>query len=216
MKITNGFQNGTTTTTTHSSFVVQQKPWTPTKRRGPISGEWKTPGPADITLPSTFGVQRKVDVTRSKSPAFTFAGKREEKTKFVTPGPGSYNVSGVRRTGKEAQQGKTISGRTKSPQPFKTPAPGEYSPQRRVVLNKSPAFSFGHKGKDPKPDNVPGRPALDLIFLVVNSNFKFIKTGLTFEDNTEWLAQRVIFETNRNFKTNKSEEEILMIYIEIT
>ncbi|GFT49308.1 outer dense fiber protein 3 [Trichonephila clavipes] len=147
----NGYQNGTTQ---HSAFSVQQKPWTPTKRRGPISGEWQTPGPADITLPSTFG-PKKSDATRSKSPAYTFSGKHEEKVKFATPGPGSYNVSGVRRTGKEVHQGKTISGRTKDPQPFKTPSPGEYTPERRTVLHKAPAFTFGHKGKETKPDNIP-------------------------------------------------------------
>ncbi|GFT49311.1 outer dense fiber protein 3 [Trichonephila clavipes] len=153
----NGYQNGTTQ---HSAFSVQQKPWTPTKRRGPISGEWQTPGPADITLPSTFG-PKKSDATRSKSPAYTFSGKHEEKVKFATPGPGSYNVSGVRRTGKEVHQGKTISGRTKDPQPFKTPSPGEYTPERRTVLHKAPAFTFGHKGKETKPDNIPAPGAYE-------------------------------------------------------
>ncbi|GIY11442.1 uncharacterized protein CDAR_374311 [Caerostris darwini] len=155
MKITNGC-------TTHSAFVVQQRQWTPTKRRGPIAGEWQTPGPADITLPSTLG-PRKRDITRAKSPAFTFSGKHEEKVKFTTPGPGSYNVSGVRRTGKEVQQGKTISGRTKDPQPFKTPSPGEYTPEKcqKVVLNKSPAYSFGHKGKDAKPSDIPAPGAYE-------------------------------------------------------
>lgn len=85
-----------------------------------------------------------------------FFFRHESKLKFVTPGPGSYEVSDVRRTGKEKPQGPTISGRHKQPQPFKTPSPGEYTPERRIVLNKSPAYSFGLKGKDVKPNNVPG------------------------------------------------------------
>ena len=33
----------------------QQRPWTPTKRRGPIAAEFSGPGPAAVTLPSSIG-----------------------------------------------------------------------------------------------------------------------------------------------------------------
>lgn len=33
----------------------QQRPWTPTKRRGPIAAEYKSPGPACVNLQSTIG-----------------------------------------------------------------------------------------------------------------------------------------------------------------
>lgn len=33
----------------------QQRPWTPTKRRGPIAAEFQGPGPAAISLPSYIG-----------------------------------------------------------------------------------------------------------------------------------------------------------------
>lgn len=33
----------------------QQRPWTPTKRRGPIAAEYKSPGPACVALQSTIG-----------------------------------------------------------------------------------------------------------------------------------------------------------------
>lgn len=33
----------------------QQRPWTPTKRRGPIAAEFQGPGPASVALPSTIG-----------------------------------------------------------------------------------------------------------------------------------------------------------------
>lgn len=36
----------------------QQRPWTPTKRRGPIAAEFQGPGPASVTLPSTIGLCR--------------------------------------------------------------------------------------------------------------------------------------------------------------
>ncbi len=34
---------------------VAQRPWTPTKRRGPIAAEFTGPGPAWVTLPSLIG-----------------------------------------------------------------------------------------------------------------------------------------------------------------
>lgn len=33
----------------------EQRPWEPTKRRGPISAEMKTPGPACVDLPPLLG-----------------------------------------------------------------------------------------------------------------------------------------------------------------
>jgi hypothetical protein len=32
-----------------------QRPWTPTKRRGPIAAEYNSPGPACVSLPSYIG-----------------------------------------------------------------------------------------------------------------------------------------------------------------
>lgn len=32
-----------------------QRPWTPTKRRGPIAAEYSSPGPACVSLPTYIG-----------------------------------------------------------------------------------------------------------------------------------------------------------------
>lgn len=34
---------------------LTQRPWTPTKRRGPIAAEYSSPGPACVTLPPLIG-----------------------------------------------------------------------------------------------------------------------------------------------------------------
>lgn len=34
---------------------LTQRPWTPTKRRGPIAAEYNSPGPACVSLPSYIG-----------------------------------------------------------------------------------------------------------------------------------------------------------------
>lgn len=33
----------------------EQRPWTPTKRRGPIAAEMQNPGPACVNLPQLLG-----------------------------------------------------------------------------------------------------------------------------------------------------------------
>jgi hypothetical protein len=37
--------------------VVEHRPWTPTKRRGPIGAEHASPGPACVQLPHLVGKQ---------------------------------------------------------------------------------------------------------------------------------------------------------------
>lgn len=34
---------------------MTQRPWTPTKKRGPIAAEYNSPGPACVTLPPLIG-----------------------------------------------------------------------------------------------------------------------------------------------------------------
>lgn len=36
---------------------MTQRPWTPTKRRGPIAAEYTSPGPACVTLPPLIGME---------------------------------------------------------------------------------------------------------------------------------------------------------------
>lgn len=40
-----------------------------------------------------------------------------------------------------------------------TPSPGDYTPEKgeRAVRSKSPAFSFGGKGKEHKQEYIPGK-----------------------------------------------------------
>jgi len=47
----------------------------------------------------------------------------------------------------------------KDPKSFVTPAPGAYNPESadKDIRRTSPKFSFGIKGKDDKPINIPGK-----------------------------------------------------------
>lgn len=45
----------------------EQRPWTPTVRRGQIAAETSTPGPAAVTLPSLIGnMQKTVNLGKKK------------------------------------------------------------------------------------------------------------------------------------------------------
>ncbi|CAN7995146.1 unnamed protein product, partial [Ixodes hexagonus] len=141
-----------------SGYYVQQRPWTPTKRRGPIASDFKTPGPGSFTIPSTIGHQSSTNVTKgSKAPSYTFGAKIEEKKDLFVPGPGTYNIAGISEKGKETVPAPFIGAKIKEPEGFKTPAPGAYNPEKAdSVLNAAPSYTFGAKIKDPKPADIPG------------------------------------------------------------
>ncbi|RWS16504.1 outer dense fiber protein 3-like protein [Dinothrombium tinctorium] len=139
-----------------SGFYIQQRPWTPTKRRGPIAAEFNTPGPAAFTLPSTFGPNCN-DARKAKPPAYSFGIKYDEKHDIATPGPGEYTVDGVTKSGKDWSRSAFISPRFKEPEPFKTPAPGAYNPEKSfiVVKEQSPSYTFGVKVEENERDLTP-------------------------------------------------------------
>ncbi|KAK0076466.1 hypothetical protein PV325_005315 [Microctonus aethiopoides] len=68
-----------------------QRPWTPTRRRGPIAAEFASPGPACKTV---------VDSKRGRAPAFSFGSRHAHKDESPGPGPGQYDVSGLSAKGK--------------------------------------------------------------------------------------------------------------------
>lgn len=125
---------------------VTQRPWTPTKRRGPIAAEYSSPGPACVTLPPLIG-KTVPDSKRERAPAFSFGSRHETKNVSPGPGPGQYNVSGLSAKGKDAAPALSLHGRTKTTKPEITPAPGDYNPQKaeKIILDSSPKYSFGVK-----------------------------------------------------------------------
>ncbi|KAH8030279.1 hypothetical protein HPB51_006711 [Rhipicephalus microplus] len=142
-----------------SGYYVQQRPWSPTKRRGPISSDFKTPGPGAFTIPSTIGEKASTNVTKGqKAPAFTFGTKTEEKRDLFVPGPGAYNIAGLSEKGKETVPAPTMAPKLREPEGFKTPAPGAYNPEKaeQCVLSAAPMYTFGSKIRDPKPADIPG------------------------------------------------------------
>ncbi|KAJ8922846.1 hypothetical protein NQ315_007881 [Exocentrus adspersus] len=73
---------------------MTQRPWTPTKRRGPIAAEFSGPGPACVYLPSYIG-KRTSESKSGRAPAFSFGARTNGKLENIGPGPGQYNVTGL-------------------------------------------------------------------------------------------------------------------------
>jgi hypothetical protein len=135
----------------HGSNYLHQLQVAPTHRRGPIGAEFSSPGPAIVSLPSVFG-------PNSRSPAFTFGSKHEDKKDNKTPGPGEYDVEGLTRMGKDWTPAAFVSPKYKYPEPFNTPSPTQYSPEKSIYVAKgrqAPSYTFGHKFKDHVPDATP-------------------------------------------------------------
>merc|ERR1711976_1119145 len=64
--------------------------YVPHQRRGPISAEFQSPGPAAFNLPGPIGNHGPKESTKASAPAFTFGGKSDIKNKFKTPAPNAY------------------------------------------------------------------------------------------------------------------------------
>jgi len=121
----------------NNNFVI-----TPHKRRGPIAAEFQSPGPASINLPGLFGNQCLNESTKAAAPAFTFAGKHEQKVRSVAPSPNTYNTAGLTARGKDDSPAMTMHGKLKDPKKFQTPAPNKYE---AIIPEEQPSFAFGVK-----------------------------------------------------------------------
>ncbi|XP_068083198.1 ciliary microtubule associated protein 1A isoform X1 [Anabrus simplex] len=135
---------------------IQQQPWTPTKRRGPIQAEYQSPGPACVALPNLIGVTVP-DSKRNRAPAFSFGSRHGAKNDSPGPGPGQYNVTGLSAKGKDSPPAATLHGRPKDAKHYTTPAPGDYNPEKseKMVHDNSPKYTFGLKTQLDKPSTTP-------------------------------------------------------------
>ncbi|OXA52917.1 outer dense fiber protein 3 isoform X1 [Folsomia candida] len=150
---------------------ITQRPWTPTKRRGPIAAEFSGPGPAWVTLPGLIG--RKPYVSgKSTSPCFTFGNRHGDTTDYAGPGPGTYNVMGLSSRGKSSAPSASMHYRHAEPKSFVTPAPGAYCPEKAEakILDHSPKYSFGLKPKAEIKSNTPAPNVYNVPSVLGNGN----------------------------------------------
>lgn len=126
----------------------EQRPWTPTKRRGPIAAEHRGPGPQYL-LPQLLGT-RVVDSKRAAAPAYSFGQRHRPRTESFSPGP-LYNITGLGCKGKDTPPAYCLQSRPKEIPKYLTPAPGEYNVEKsdKMLVKSAPRYTFGVK-KPPK------------------------------------------------------------------
>ncbi|CAH1127285.1 unnamed protein product [Ceutorhynchus assimilis] len=135
---------------------MTQRPWTPTKRRGPIAAEYNSPGPACVALQSSIG-KKPLEAKTGSAPAFSFGAKNNAKLESIGPGPGQYNVTGLSAKGKDTPPALSLHSRPKDPKSDNFPAPGDYNPDKaeKVIHDASPKYTFGLKTNVGKPLDTP-------------------------------------------------------------
>lgn len=160
----------------------EQRPWTPTVRKGPIAAETATPGPAAVTLPTLIGKTpialsyfpkrwfslflcfyfkgtKVPDSRKHAAPAFTFGQKHRQTVHSLGEGPAKYNITGLGNKGKDTPPAASLQSRHKESSKFSTPAPGEYDVQKatKAINQSTPKYTFGQKLTSEKCNSTPGK-----------------------------------------------------------
>uniref|UniRef100_A0A3P9LDB9 Tripartite motif containing 35-30 n=1 Tax=Oryzias latipes TaxID=8090 RepID=A0A3P9LDB9_ORYLA len=130
-------------------------PWRPHKPRGPISAQFRSPGPK-YELPSITGCVLQ-ESTKRTAPAFTIGTRVKERPR--SPGPELSFIS----TGKNTQ-GITFGKMLPPPKSFQVPGPGTYCPERseHVTFPRVRDFSLAGRHPEKKKDVTPGPAAYNL------------------------------------------------------
>ncbi|CAH0560735.1 unnamed protein product [Brassicogethes aeneus] len=165
---------------------ITQRPWTPTKRRGPIAAEYNSPGPACVNLPSYMG-KNTVEAKNGRAPAFSFGARHGGRQETLGPGPGQYNVTGLSAKGKDTPLAVSLHGRPKSPKAENFPAPGDYNPDKaeKVIHDNSPKYTFGLKTNLEKPLDTPAPNAYSPFQRSSSKRYSFgIRTSIRKHNDT--------------------------------
>ena len=83
--------------------------------------------------------------------------------------------------GKDAPKAPSMHIKPKDPKSFVTPAPGAYNPESadKDVKSMAPKYSFGIKGKDEKPKDVPGT----YIYYICDTSTTYIQNQYYYRSN---------------------------------
>lgn len=125
---------------------ISQRPWTPTKRRGPIAAEFSGPGPAWVTLPSLIG--------KASAPSSSLHYRHPEPKPFITPAPGSYCPEKADESVQPSAAKFSFGHRTNIDIKNNTPAPNVYNVPPVLgncpegTKKKAPAYSISGRGKE--------------------------------------------------------------------
>uniref|UniRef100_W5MEW1 Outer dense fiber of sperm tails 3-like 2a n=2 Tax=Lepisosteus oculatus TaxID=7918 RepID=W5MEW1_LEPOC len=129
------------------------------KRRPPIAGREKGPGPGRYALPPTIGFAGH-DFTRPAGPAYSFHSRMSSVMYSVdsSPGPRYYIDAKLTRFGRDGSPAFSMLGRARGSGHSQTPGPGAYSPEKAPPLNRQcrpPSYTMGSRTRYRTVDAVP-------------------------------------------------------------
>ncbi|XP_027525675.1 outer dense fiber protein 3B [Corapipo altera] len=136
--------------------------WRPHRPRGPISAQYRTPGPK-YGLPGNVGYNQH-DPTRSRAPAYTFGLRLPAEQENRSPGPQYLVRPGFTHRGKDGIPAHTICGRPRAEMASKTPGPAHYSPERadKWAYPNAPTCFLRSRPRESGAQETPGPAAYRL------------------------------------------------------
>jgi len=133
--------------------------WRPHRPRGPISGQFKSPGPK-YALPSALGNAQQHDKRKNIAPSYSFGLRHKSFTNSHSPGP-KFNIeASLTRHGRSGAPQYSIYSRAKSAQIFNTPGPGTYRNEDvKASFSAAPKYSLSSRAKSGSSKKSPGPAA---------------------------------------------------------
>merc|ERR1712113_614689 len=133
--------------------------WRPHRPRGPISAQFKSPGPK-YGLPAALGNPQMHDKRKNIAPAYSFGVKHKNFTNNHSPGP-KFNIeASLTRHGRSGAPHYSLYSRTQSAKAFNTPGPGTYRNENVKVTHKgAPKYSLSSRAKSGGTNKTPGPAA---------------------------------------------------------
>ncbi|XP_075150085.1 uncharacterized protein LOC142224183 isoform X2 [Haematobia irritans] len=125
---------------------IEQKPWSPTKRRGVNLSKRLIGKPSYKIIPPLLG-PNVVDSKKRSAPAYSIGRIDIRCQKILNEGPAKYNVSGIYNKGAHRPPAFTIKSRTSDIKKWLGPAPSRYeiTSALKATIKTTPAYTFGKR-----------------------------------------------------------------------
>uniref|UniRef100_A0A1I8NPF3 Uncharacterized protein n=1 Tax=Stomoxys calcitrans TaxID=35570 RepID=A0A1I8NPF3_STOCA len=125
---------------------IEQKPWSPTKRKGKNTSEKLRGKPSYKSIAPLLG-PNIIDSRKRSAPAFSFGRNDTRRQNIIDEGPAKYNVAGVYNKGIHKPPAFTIKSRPKDITKCIGPEATKYKIESafKATTNSIPSYSFGKR-----------------------------------------------------------------------
>lgn len=137
---------------------IEQKPWTPTQRKGKSHPQQLIGKPSYKAVPPLLG-PHIVDSKKKSAPAYSISRKTTRRHLHIEDGPAKYNIAGIYNKGVHRPPAFSLKFRPNDLKKWSPPEPGRYDIQAAVTatIKSVPSYSFGKRTKVIKTLPTPGK-----------------------------------------------------------